>query len=144
MQKSVLTLFYRCTLFSYSDFIIIIIKGFWRTHVLFWSHWYTCFGFLVMSHIRKSSALFTFCGGECNVHSPKSTSGAAHCKPLDSQHHTQSILHMHQHQQRWELARILTSNHLHRRRTHYHSASNPAGYSCTLFCFFQSYRIQYN
>ena len=22
------------------------------------------------------SALFTFCGGECNVHSPKSTSGA--------------------------------------------------------------------
>ena len=25
---------------------------------------------------RVGSALFTFCGGECNVHSPRSTSGA--------------------------------------------------------------------
>ena len=25
---------------------------------------------------RVGSALFTFCGGKCNVHSPRSTSGA--------------------------------------------------------------------
>ena len=25
---------------------------------------------------RRGSALFDFCGGECNVHSPRSTSGA--------------------------------------------------------------------
>ena len=43
-------------------------------------HWYPCFGFLVMSplgfKVRVGSALFTFCGGECNVHSLRSTSGA--------------------------------------------------------------------
>ena len=39
-----------------------------------------CFGFLVMSPLgfkaRLGSALFAFCRGECNVHSPRSTSGA--------------------------------------------------------------------
>ena len=37
-------------------------KGFWRTHVLFWGHWYPCFGFLVTSPLgfkaRVGSALF--------------------------------------------------------------------------------------
>ena len=46
----------------------------------FWGHWYSCFGFLVTSPLgfkaRVGSALFAFCGGECNVHSPRSTSGA--------------------------------------------------------------------
>ena len=43
-------------------------------------HWYPCFGFLVTSplgfKVRVGSALFAFCRGECNVHSPRSTSGA--------------------------------------------------------------------
>ena len=40
----------------------------------------TRFGFLVTSPLgfkaRVDSALFAFCGGECHVHSPRSTSGA--------------------------------------------------------------------
>ena len=52
----------------------------------FWGHWYPCFGFLVTSplgfKVRVGSALFTFCGGECNVHSPRSTSGATHADLL--------------------------------------------------------------
>ena len=32
------------------------------------------------------SALFALCGGECNVHSLRSTYGATHCRPLDGQH----------------------------------------------------------
>ena len=38
-------------------------------------HWYSCFGFLGFK-ARVGSALFAFCGGECNVHSLRSTSGA--------------------------------------------------------------------
>ena len=45
-----------------------------------WGHWYPGFGSLVTSPLgfkaRGGSALFTFCGGECNVHSPRSTSDA--------------------------------------------------------------------
>ena len=43
-------------------------------------HWYPCSGFLVKSRLgfkaRMGSALFAFCGGECNVCSPRSTSSA--------------------------------------------------------------------
>ena len=53
---------------------------FWLTHVLFWGHWNPCCGFLVTSPLgfkaKVGSALFAFYGGECNVHSPRSTSGA--------------------------------------------------------------------
>ena len=49
------------------------------THVLFGGHLHPCFGFLVTSlpgfKARVGSALFTFFGGKCNVHSPRSTSG---------------------------------------------------------------------
>ena len=49
-------------------------------------HWYPCFGFLVTSRLgfksRVGSALFTFCGGDCNVHSPRSTSGATYADLL--------------------------------------------------------------
>ena len=52
----------------------------------FGGHWYPCFGFLVMSllgfKVRVGSALFTFCRGKCNVHSPRSTSGATHANLL--------------------------------------------------------------
>ena len=46
----------------------------------FFGHWYPCFGFLVTCPLgfkaRVGSALITFCGGECNVHSLRSTFGA--------------------------------------------------------------------
>ena len=66
---------------TYSFFFLFFKKVFGRTHVLFWGHWYPCFGFLVTSPLglkaRVGSALFPiFCGGECNVHSPRFTSGA--------------------------------------------------------------------
>ena len=56
-----------------------------HTHVLFWGHWYPCFGFLVTSPLgfkaRVGSVLFAFCRGECNVHSLRST----YSRPLGSQ-----------------------------------------------------------
>ena len=79
-------------------FFFFFFKSCWRTHVLFWGHWYPCFGFLVTSPLgfkaRVGSALFTiFCGGECNVHSPRFTSGAtladllaAGAQPVTSPH----------------------------------------------------------
>ena len=49
-------------------------------------HWYPCFEFLVTSPLgfkaRVDSALFAFLGGECNVYSPRSTSGATHADLL--------------------------------------------------------------
>ena len=55
---------------SRSNFLKIFFKSFWRTHVLFWGHWYPCFGFLVMSHLgfkaRVGSALFAIFA-EANV-----------------------------------------------------------------------------
>ena len=64
----------------------------------FWGHWYPYFGFLVTSPLgfkaRVGSSLFAiFCGGECNVHSPRVTSGAtlanllaAGAQPVTSPH----------------------------------------------------------
>ena len=78
--------------------ILFFLKSFWRTHVLFWGHWYPCFGFLVTSPLgfkaRVGSALFAiFCGGKCNIHSPRFTSGAtladllaAGAQPVTSPH----------------------------------------------------------
>ena len=64
-----------------------------------------------------------FCGGECNVHSPRFTSGgtlanllAAGMLPVTS----------HMHVQRWDLARFRTCNRTNTRRTRYHCASDPA------------------
>ena len=56
-------------------------KCFWwtHTHVLFWGHWYPCFwnsGDVSYFKARVGSALIAFCGGECNAHFPRSTSGA--------------------------------------------------------------------
>ena len=56
------------------------LKSFWRTHTLFWGHWYLCFGFLVTSPLifkaRVGSVYSLFCRDECNVHSLRPTSGA--------------------------------------------------------------------
>ena len=44
---------------------------------LFWGHWYPCFGFLLISLGFKAELPYSlFCGGECNVHSLRSTSDA--------------------------------------------------------------------
>ena len=58
---------------------------------------------------QSGFCLICFCGGKCWCYT---------CWPLDSQHRSQSLPHMHQ--QRWELAQIQTCNHPHRRRMHYH------------------------
>ena len=101
-------------------------------------HWHLCFGFMVMSplgfKVRVDSALFTFCRGEYNVHSPRSTSGATHGRHRGGQQCSQSLPHMHQ--PRWDLARIQTSNHPDRRRMCYHCTSDQAFY---LLLFFTLY-----
>ena len=64
-----------------------------------------------------------FCGGECNVHSPRFTSGATlptSWRPARSR----SLPHMHV--QRWDLAQFRTCDRTNRRRTRYHCASDPA------------------
>ena len=52
------------------SFLKFFFKSFWRTHVLFWGHWYPCFGFLVTSALgfkaRVGSALFAIFA-EANV-----------------------------------------------------------------------------
>ena len=51
-------------------------KSFWQTHthVLFWGHWYPCFGFLVTSPLGfKTRVVLPY---SLFVHSPRSTSGA--------------------------------------------------------------------
>ena len=64
----------------FGAFLFFLKKFLADTHVFFWGHWYPCFGFLVTSPLgfkaRVGSALFAFCRSECNVHSPRSTSGA--------------------------------------------------------------------
>ena len=88
-----------CVFFSqYFSFLFFLKKIFWRTHVLFWGHWYPCFGFLVTSPLgfkaRVGSALFAIFA-EANVihNSPRSTSGAtladllaAGAQPVTSPH----------------------------------------------------------
>ena len=63
-----------------------IFLKFLATHVLFLGPGYPCLGFLVTSPLgfkaKVGSALFAFCGGACNVHSPRSTSGATCAKLL--------------------------------------------------------------
>ena len=53
----------------------------------FGAHWYPCFGFLVTSPLGFQSQsgflpYLLFCGGKCNVHSPRSTSGATYADLL--------------------------------------------------------------
>ena len=80
---------------------ILFFKSFWRTHVIFWGHWYPCFGFLVTSPLefkaRVGSALFTFCRDKCNVHSQRSTSGTTLANILVA-----VVSQPHMHVQRWD------------------------------------------
>ena len=59
-----------------------------------------------------------FCGGKCNVHSPRFLP--------TSWWPARSWLLPHMHVQRWDLAQIRTCNRTNRRRTRYHCASDPA------------------
>ena len=66
-------------------------------HVLFWGHWYPCFGFLVTSPLgfkaRVGSVLFAF--AEVNVmYVPEIYLWCYTCQPLDGQHCSQSR-HLH-------------------------------------------------
>ena len=71
--------------FEYRSYIYIFFE-FLADTCPFWDHWYPCFEFLVMLPLgfkaRVGSALFTYCRGKCNVHSPRSTSGATHADLL--------------------------------------------------------------
>ena len=57
-------------------FFIFFFKVF-GGHVLFWGHWYPCFGFLVMSPLGFKARVGCLIRiAEANVRSPRSTSGA--------------------------------------------------------------------
>ena len=60
-------------------FLVFLFSSFTDTCPFFLGHWYAYFWFLVTSLLgfkaRVGSVLF-ICGGQCNVHSLKSTSGA--------------------------------------------------------------------
>ena len=87
--------------------------------VLFWGHWYPCFGFLVTSlpgfKVRVGSALFAFVG----IHSLRSTSGATPVNLLMASM-VAGCFPRCVFQQRWELAQDQTINDPHRRVMRYH------------------------
>ena len=94
------TIMFRCSTNTLGEnfFFFFFFKVFGGHMSFFWGHWYPCFGFLVTSPLgfkaRVGSALFAiFCGGECNVHSPRFTSSAtladllaAGAQPVTSPH----------------------------------------------------------
>ena len=103
-------------------------KSFWRTHVLFWGHWYPCFGFLVMSPLgfkaRVGSALFAIFAEANVMYIPQDSPLVLHLPTSWQPARRRSLPHMHV--QRWDLAQIRTCNCTNRRRTRYHCASDPA------------------
>ena len=123
--------YYYVTLFRKCSSVCMFLKRFWQTRVLFWGHWYPCFGFLVsllwISMPKRVLPYSLFCGGKCNIHSMRSTSGATGANLLAAQLVTSHML-----QQRWDLAWIQTGNHPNRRRMHYHCASDPGVCVCFL------------
>ena len=145
-------------------------QSFWRTLVLFWGHCYPCFRFLWhLLWVSKPEWILPYslflCGGECNVHSPRSTSythanlSTAGAQPVTSLHACAEVglgldlngqspeqkmntltLCQRPGLQRWDLAWIWTANHPNRRQTRYHCASDlhPAHTVCSLsdqICF---------
>ena len=98
------------------------------THVLFWGHWYPCFGFLVMSPLgfkaRVGSALFAIFAEANVMYIPQDSPLVLHLPTSWQPVHSRSLPHMHV--QRWDLARFRMCNRTNRRRTRYHCASDPA------------------
>ena len=116
-------------------FLNFFFKSFWRTHVLFWGHWYPCFGFLVTSPLvfkaRVGSALFAI-SAEANVmYIPQDSPLVLHLPTSWRPARSRSLPHMHV--QRWDLAQFQMSNRTNRRRTRYRCASDPT--------FFHSYAV---
>ena len=119
----------RCRYF----FAVSFLKRFLADTCPFGGHWYPCFDFCFdfdfWWHLLWDSKpdwilnYSLFCGGECNVHSLRSTSGVTHAKLLVVGITTGHF--PHKHQQMWDLALIWTGDHPYRRRTHYHCASDP-------------------
>ena len=110
---------------SISSFFL---KSFWRTHVLFWGHWYPCFGFLVTSPLgfkaRVGSALFAIFAEANVMYIPQDSPLVLHLLTSWRPARSRSLPHMHV--QRWDLVQIRTCNRTNRRRTRYHCASDPA------------------
>ena len=103
-------------------------KSFWRTHVLFWGHWYRCFGFLVTSPLgfkeRVGSALLTIFAEANVMYIPWDSPLVLHLPTSWRPACSWSLPHMRV--QRWDLARFRMCNRTNRRRTRYHCASDPA------------------
>ena len=116
------------------SFLFFFFKSFWRTHVLFWGHWYPCFGFLVTSPLgfkaRVGSALFAIFAEANVLYIPQDSPLVLHLPTSWRPARSRSLPHMHV--QRWDLAQIRTCNRTNRRRTRYHCASDPA----QVFIFF--------
>ena len=118
-------------------FFFFFFKVFWRTHVLFWGHWYPCFGFLVMSPLgfkaRVGSALFANFAEANVMYIPQDSPLVLHLPTSWWPARSRSLPHMHV--QRWDLARFRTCDRTNRRRTRYHCASNPAIRNKVFFFF---------
>ena len=111
------------------SFFCFVFKFLVDTHVLFWGHWYPCFGFLVTSPLglkaRVGSALFAIFAEVNVMYIPQDSPLVLHLLTSWQPVHSRSLPHMHV--QRWDLAQIRTCNCTNRRRTRYHCASDPAG-----------------
>ena len=109
-------------------FFVFFFLSFWRTHVLFWGHWYPCFGFLVTSPLgfkaRVGSALFAIFAEANVMYIPQDSPLVLHLLTSWQPACNRSLPHMHV--QRWDLAQIRTCNRTNRRRTRYYCASDPA------------------
>ena len=80
-----------CTASVSFFFFLFFLKFICRTHshVLFWGHCTPVLDFWWRLHwVSKPEWVlpYSHCGGKCNVHFLRSTSGATHCWPLDGQH----------------------------------------------------------
>ena len=108
--------------------MLLFLKSFWQTHVLFWGHWYPCFGFLVTSPLsfkaRVGSALFAIFAEANVMYIPQDSPLVLHLPISWQPACSRSLPHMHV--QRWDLARFQTCNCMNRRRMRYHCASDPA------------------
>ena len=69
-------------------FFLFFFKSFWRTHVLFWGHWYPCFGFLVTSPLGFKARVGCLIRiAEANVmYVPEIHLWCYTCQPLGGRH----------------------------------------------------------
>ena len=79
--------------------LFFFFKVFWRTDVLFWGHWYPCFGFLVTSPLgfkaRVGSALFTIFAKANEMYIPQDSPLVLHLPTSWRPARSRSLPHMH-------------------------------------------------